>query len=369
MKRIIICCDGTWNEPFESDSPTNVVKTVRAICPVDEAEIPQVVYYDTGIGTGNALDRLIGGGLGAGLSRNVQEAYLFLVSNYQDGDEIYLFGFSRGAYTVRSLSGLIGLAGILAKRDLPRFRDAYQYYRTPPKKRSAELEARLLPDRDDRKQADIHFLGVWDTVGALGIPFDPLRFMAHRYGFHDVELGSRVRHAYHALGLDERRKAFSAALWSRVPEPDRQIVEQVWFCGVHSDVGGGYVDTGLSDISLRWMLAKARDCGLFLDWEYIDEITQPRPPMSLHNSRTWKWKFRPPLEREPLKSHPETERIHESVLQRLSATEGIDPAPYNAPNLQRVQEHLGDRFDSFVVREANQSRPREPHPLSLAGDD
>lgn len=377
MKRIVICCDGTWNEPFENDSPTNVVKTVRAICPADESGVPQVVYYDTGVGTGNAVDRLIGGGLGAGLSRNVQEAYLFLVSNYQEGDEIYMFGFSRGAYTVRSVSGLVGLAGILSKRHLPRFRDAYRYYRTPPKIRSPELKARLLPTESERKQADIHFLGVWDTVGALGIPFGPLRFVSHlRHGFHDVDLGSCVRHAYHALAIDERRRSFAPALWTRVPHPERQKVEQIWFSGVHSNVGGGYPNTGLSDIALRWMLSKAADCGLFLDWEYVDEITCPRPPSSLYESRTWKWKLRRPLERKLLVTHPETERIHESVLKRASMTKAIEPVPYAPSNLKPVQEYYGDKFDELVWRGSGQLRrghttsreTTEAEPMSLMRD-
>ncbi len=355
-KRLIVCCDGTWNQPFQEEGPTNIAKTVRAICPADERDVPQVVYYDPGVGTGNFVDRLIGGGLGVGLSQNVQDAYLFIVSNYQPEDQIFLFGFSRGAYTVRSLAGLIGAVGILRKRDLARFPEAYKYYRTPHVNRSAELEQKLLPPRDKRKEASIDFLGIWDTVGALGIPFGPLRFFQRwRYSFHDVELGRKVRKAFHALAIDERRRSFAPSVWADVPDPANQHVEQVWFAGAHSNVGGGYPNSGLSDVAWKWMMEKASECGLFLDQDYVRDVTVPNPPSQLYDSRAgWKWKFRRPLIREILATHPPTERIHRSVRDYLGASDGplVQPSPYAPANIETLKVRLkamGKDLDAYFV--------------------
>ena len=249
-KRIIICCDGTWNQPFQDDGSTNVAKTVRAISPSDGEGVPQIVYYDPGVGTGNWFDRLIGGGLGVGLSQNVQDGYLFIVANYQPGDEIYLFGFSRGAYTVRSLAGLIGTVGILHKSVLARFPDAYAYYRTPSAIRNGELKSRLLPAKR-HENVPVKFLGVWDT-----------------------------RH---------------------------------------------------------------------------------NPPTVLYDSRkSWKWKFRRPLVRGVLATHPETERIHPSVLQCLQYKDGaeFDPVPYAPVNLADAVRRLkekGDDLSRYVAAPAGRA--------------
>ena len=151
-KRLIVCCDGTWNEPDEKvdNNPadeteaTNVLKVVRGIAPVDRHDIPQVVYYDAGVGTQGFLDRYVGGGFGRGISENIQQAYRFIANNYHEGDELFLFGFSRGAYTVRSLAGFIGSVGLLAKAHLRRVPEAYALYRTPPDKRPGSLPEQRL---------------------------------------------------------------------------------------------------------------------------------------------------------------------------------------------------------------------------------
>lgn len=353
-KRIIVCCDGTWNQPFQEGGSTNVAKTVRAIRPSDDAGVPQIVYYDPGVGTGNWFDRLVGGGLGVGLSQNVQDGYLFIVANYQPGDEIYLFGFSRGAYTVRSLAGLIGAVGILYKSLLARFPAAYAYYRTPSVNRNGELKTGLLPAKR-HENVPVKFLGVWDTVGALGIPGGPLRWASKwRYSFHDVDLGKHIRHAYHALAIDERRRSFEPSIWKKVADAE-QKVEQVWFCGAHSNVGGGYENTGLSDIAWKWMLEKASGCDLALDREYIDNATRSEPPTVLYDSRrSWKWKFRRPLVREVLATHLESERIHPSVLECMGHKdrEQFDPLPYAPVNLAAAERRLkakGQELSRYVA--------------------
>ena len=148
-KRLVVCCDGTWNEPdqevddnpADETEPTNVLKVVRGLAPVDGGQVPQVVYYDTGVGTQGLADKYTGGGLGSGLSENIQQAYRFIANNYREGDELFLFGFSRGAYTVRSLAGFIGAAGLLRKENLRLLPEAYALYRLPADKREGSMVA------------------------------------------------------------------------------------------------------------------------------------------------------------------------------------------------------------------------------------
>ena len=267
-KRIIVCCDGTWNEPAEAsedpkdkNEPTNVLKFVRAVSPLDDNAIAQIIYYDEGVGTRWGVDRFLGGGLGTGLSLNVQEAYRFIANNYRKGDHIFLLGFSRGAYTVRSLAGFIGAVGLLAKRYLAFAADAYELYRLPLEKRKSSTlwddykKLEVLPP----ERVPIDFIGVWDTVGALGAP-TPLvgRWTRPWVSFHNTQLGDHVHHAYHALAIDERRRPFQPDLWTGKGANTKTVV-QAWFPGVHSNVGSSYKDTSLSSIALNWMMHRARE--------------------------------------------------------------------------------------------------------------
>jgi len=268
MKRIVVCCDGTWNKP-DQPSPTNVVKVAITLKQTDAAGTEQLLFYDAGVGTGT-FDHLRGGAFGVGLSQNIRQAYHFLVFNYQPGDELYLFGFSRGAYTVRSTAGLIRNSGLLKRQYLGKAEEAYQLYRRrdkdsePAKKEATEFRENYS------YQPRLKFIGVWDTVGALGVP---LRFANAFWKFHDVRLSRSVDYAYHALAIDERRKPFRPTLWEQHPEaPPSQVLEQVWFTGVHSNVGGGYPETNLSDIALLWMVGKAEACGLAFHREYLDQL-------------------------------------------------------------------------------------------------
>jgi uncharacterized protein (DUF2235 family) len=283
MKRIIVCCDGTWNKPGSKDRgkvvETNVQKIYEAISS-DTSEIKQVKFYGQGVGTGfSARDHFLGGGTGLGIDRNIQDAYKFIMWNYEPGDQIYLFGFSRGAYTVRSLAGLIRNCGIMKPKYLHLVNEAYQLYR--------ERTELTHPDSDlmkafkgsygiDDGETMIQFMGVWDTVGALGIPLRLFHGLNKKYEFHDVKLSGQIKYAYHALAIDERRKIFEPALWEinekAIQGPDPQICEQVWFPGVHSNVGGGYADSGLSDTTLRWMINKATGAGLEFDKNYFEKI-------------------------------------------------------------------------------------------------
>jgi uncharacterized protein (DUF2235 family) len=349
MKRLVLCCDGTWNradqERDHTPCPTNVVKLAYRVAkrsPPPDGRV-QIVYYDQGVGTGNALDRLSGGALGKGLEENIHDGYRFLIANYEDGDEIYLFGFSRGAFTARSLAGMIRKCGILRRDVVDRYRDALALYRNEKH-----------PDHPDavsfragncvcgEKGVKINMMGVWDTVGALGIPIRGLRGLTrHNYVFHDTELSRAVQHAYHALAIDERRAPFEPTLWYYLPKPP-QKVEQVWFCGVHSDIGGGYKETGLSDIPLDWMIEKARSAGLAFDEKTMAaRKTRPDPLAKLHNSKTGWYRLTPGSDRRiglpvELKGGTDeekaeqggtdpTQKLHRTVLQRWEADPSYRP--------------------------------------------
>jgi uncharacterized protein (DUF2235 family) len=271
MKRLVVCCDGTWNKPDQLDdglaAPTNVSKLALAVARRDEGGVEQEVRYVRGVGT-RRFERIRGGAFGFGLSRNVREAYRFLVGNYEPGDELFFFGFSRGAFTARSTAGLVRNAGILRPEHADRVEEAYKLYRARGEsKRPNGDEALAFRSTYSHPDADIHFIGVWDTVGSLGIPIDGFRLplLTKRWSFHDTTLSSRVRHAHHAIAIDERRGPFKPTLWERQAHAEGQKLEQVFFAGVHCDVGGGYSDPALGEIPLLWMVDRARAAGLAFD--------------------------------------------------------------------------------------------------------
>jgi len=281
MKRIVICCDGTWNDP-ETRRVTNVVKLARAILPVAGDGVTQVVFYDWGVGTGGRFDRISGGAFGRGLDRNIQDVYRFLVHNHARHDQIFLIGFSRGAYTARSTAGFIRNCGILKKKHASMIPEAYELYRS--KSRPASVKSTRFR-REFSRESRIKLLGVWDTVGALGVPLRMFkRFNASRYSFHDTKLSRSIEHAYHALAIDEKRKPFKPTLWTTRPSKT-QIAQQVWFAGVHADVGGGYPEDGLANVAFHWLADKVQRCGLDLARDYLRRF-KPDPTDRLHNSMT-----------------------------------------------------------------------------------
>ncbi len=282
MKKIVVCCDGTWNRPGNTDRgqpiETNVEKIYKLVV-TDTTPIDQIKFYGPGVGTGFAItDQLLGGSLGLGIDRNIQDAYKFLMWSYEPGDEIYLFGFSRGAYTIRSLGGLIRNCGIMKPTYLHLVPEAYKLYRDRTELTHPDCDAMqaFRKSYGIEPETSIHFMGVWDTVGALGIPISWFNWWNRKYQFHDVKLSSHVRYAYHALAMDERRRVFSPALWEINPQAlitkKPQVCEQVWFPGVHANVGGGYVDCGLSNIALRWMVEKATATGLQFNEEAVNAL-------------------------------------------------------------------------------------------------
>jgi uncharacterized protein (DUF2235 family) len=292
-KRLIVLCDGTWNKAENIDrrkrKPTNVVKMVRAIQPVAPDGTVQVTYYDEGVGNNPGLDRWLGGGIGAGLDRNIREAYRFLLYNYAPGDTVFFFGFSRGAYTVRSLAGFIQHFGLLPKNHDFFVPEAYTLYRQRPfaeaEQTAWQQQVSAFRAKHETRTITIDFVGVWDTVGALGLPLSLFSLLnSRRYQFHDARLCPIIRHAYHALAIDEQRRTFQPTLW-KSPSPD-QVLEQRWFAGVHTNVGGGYEHDGLANCSLHWMKDKAVALGLAVDKQFLS-FYRPWFGDELRTSMTW----------------------------------------------------------------------------------
>lgn len=294
-KRIIVCADGTWNQPENPKSrgrSTNVLRFLRAIRPTAADGTPQIVYYRRGVGTDGWLYRFIDGATGRGLSRNVQEAYRFIGNNYDwarhstdpdnpDRDRLYLFGFSRGAYTVRSLAGLIGTIGLMGKTELGDLMDGYAYYRLDPRRPELRAAHPFHTRATNNPRPVVDCVGVWDTVGALGVPGGVFNFLNRRFSFHNTEIGHAVRHAYQALAIDEHRESFAPAVWQQPPGWSGEM-EQAWFAGAHCNVGGGYPDHALSDIALAWMAERAVRCGLDLDRDYLARIGFPTTHAAWH---------------------------------------------------------------------------------------
>jgi uncharacterized protein (DUF2235 family) len=268
MKRIIVCFDGTWNKPADENLrtdeqvETNVSRFYRSVAERGPDGVRQVKWYDEGVGS-KWYDRFLGGTVGAGLELNIMQGYDFLAKNYETGDEVYVLGFSRGAYTARSLAGMVRNCGLIKSDFLGTSTAvAYGIYRTRDDGPDSSA-ARWFKAMFSRDIA-IKFLGVWDTVGALGIPLNLLgQVNAKFYEFHDTGLSKIVENAYHAVAIDEHRLDFQVCLWDPKTRPEQKM-EQRWFLGAHCDVGGGYSDRRLSDVTLRWMQEKAGALGLAL---------------------------------------------------------------------------------------------------------
>lgn len=353
-RRLVICCDGTWDNADAGGSASNVVRMARSALPTSADGIPQIVFYHPGVGTSDRLDRFFGGGLGIGLSRAVREAYAFLVNNYVaptpgeiPGDEIFLFGFSRGAYTARSLAGLIGAIGILHEREMGDFQMAWDWYRLPKEHRDISALDQSFPQRV--RDVPIRCIGVWDTVGALGLPRNIVTGNWHpcasSYRFHDTNLGSHVDFAFQALSIDERRKPFSPVPWTLPANPRLdQIIRQVWFAGAHADVGGGYPDHGAADIPFIWMAAQVAPL-LDLDKVAITDERDTRETYgqgTVHNEYRGFWCVAGALNRSPTPAAGQY--VHRSAVDRAGMT-GYPTNPHFA-RFQALPVWESDAFEN-----------------------
>ncbi len=375
MKRIVLLIDGTWNKEGTS-ADTNVAKldsgkktiTLAFIKANAKDGIAQHVHYHDGVGSdGDLVQRLLGGAIGLGLKKIIQDVYEFLVSDYAAGDEIYILGFSRGSYAARALAGLIGASGIQRQKNRDEFEIAWNHYRVAPSVRQ-HTQAASAGDRktletyntlvqrqafhDDRT---IKCVAVWDTVGSYGIPagigLAPLAryFTLITLGFHDTRFGDHIEVGLHAIAVDEHRRPFVPTFWTI--EKGRQPkghVEQTWFAGAHCNVGGGYPQSGLSDEALIWMIARLQALtNLEFDIAAVTANTKPNLAEAIVDS-TEGWvidhafpRYRTVLSpvairhgylvnrKDPTEEHI-NERVHWSVIAKRTNAAGIH---YSPPNL------------------------------------
>lgn len=423
-RRLILLLDGTWNDAEIGDRDTNIVRLRDILAlglsalfhtPISISEVVDndsqaveigirsygdfdyLFFYERGVGTGPSWDRLTGGILGWGLGRNIRRAYKFLSRNYLPGAEIFIFGFSRGAYTARSLVGYLGSSGLLKAENCNGELEqrAWSNYRTSPNDRLPATRKGLEPYAHSFGELRVACLGVFDTVGTLGIPTTALRRLNREfYEFHDVELSPIVRLNLHALAIDEHRRAFAASVWRQSRfRWSNSVTEQTWFPGVHADVGGGYFSASerigsardLDEVSLDWMIKRVLHHypdfpSLDAAFPFIPSLHDTQEFGVQHDSRSWQYRYSGPAlraignkrptvaGREEVVSYDRSETvvgesIHISALERL----GCD-APYRSlsnklPYLpQNLIETLSDLYERYCKP---QTRPWPPDALSL----
>ncbi len=324
-KNIVIFSDGTGQDGGIGHN-TNVYKLFNMI---EDRTPDQISFYDPGLGTD--WRKITGNVTGMGISRNIIDCYKFLFYNYQAGDQIFLFGFSRGATTVRSLSSFIHLFGILPRSRAKLIKKAFKIYKIADDevRRNA---AKTFVIRHHIMWARVKFLGVWDTVMALGLPFKGVdvflnQIKTFKHKFHDLRLSESVENGYHALALDDERLTFHPTLWDTKLYP-HQTTKQVWFCGMHTDIGGGYQKHGLSDIALEWMILQAQKHGLLIYPEHGIEL-KPRADGHMHNSRGGRLTqfYRRKTRTWNAETHGKPV-VHESVLQRTLNRQNLNDPPY-----------------------------------------
>lgn len=356
-KNIVICCDGTGNQFGEENS--NVVKLYKTIVR-DES---QVAYYHPGVGTmgaRNALTtiskwwtRVQGLAFGYGISDNIADAYQFLMKTFEPGDRVYVFGFSRGAYTARALCGMLHAVGLLTEGN----EGLIPYAIRTMKQKAIDFAVAVDFKRTFCHECKPHFVGVWDTVSSVGWVYDPVRFP-----FTNATHNPDLQVVRHAVSIDERRAFFRQNLFGQ-PQSSQQDIVEAWFAGVHSDVGGSYPESEsqLSKIALQWMLCEAEFAGLAVDPQRKADILDSKPPyvapdaitMNQHESlRGWWWigEFWPKISH-VLTSEGAWKRsirinlgrrryivpnclVHDSVEQRL-ANPGTGYKPPNLPDRRR----------------------------------
>ncbi len=348
MKRLVVCCDGTWQN-LETSHPTNVIKITQAIKPIASDGKEQSVFYHEGVGAGGNTDlekkseRIFGGFFGKGIDRNIQEGYRFLSLNYNSGDEIYLFGFSRGSYTVRSLVGMIYNSGLLPRHQIRRIPQAYELYRDPLKPDTAKMVQFREQFKSDR--VPITLLGCWETVGSLGVPdlnpFLPFdQWKNEKYQFHDVKLSPIIKNALHGVAIDEPRRTFSVTPMQKSlrPEAANQRILQIWFPGDHNSVGGGdEVKQGLADGALKWMMESVAEFGLGLEFDgsTITDGVNANAAIAFPSRQEGLIGKLISLTGTHIREIENFEDLHESVKQRWR-----DRSDYRPANLEKYKDQL-----------------------------
>jgi len=349
MKRIVICADGTWNQRDQLDKatgrrrPTNVTKVARGVLTQAPDGVNQVVYYHSGVGTGGPLDTFTGGAFGHGMEANVREMYRFILYNHEPGDALFLFGFSRGAFTVRTLAGFMHRYGLVRKRDDYYVPDMYRCYEQGWQEGSPQWQQLFVRENGSRRIEQvrecppIRFIGVWDTVGALGAPgLLGQLFNRQRYQYHQVGLNSSIQAVAHAIALDERRKPFAASVYENTQGWTGDL-QQAWFAGVHSDVGGGYEWDGLANEALHWVVMHAERAGLAFDRDYL-QFFKTYAKAELHDSMSLMYRASGPLLRPVGQAAGGNEALHRSVLVRADDAARQYPPRDQAGVAERLQQ-------------------------------
>lgn len=366
-KNIVLFIDGTWNRPFVGGfgKNTNVRKLFKAVA----VSPSQKRLYLRGVGTERVFWQKTAGGIsGWGTKLRIQRAYQFLSANYDEGDFVYLFGFSRGAFAARSLAGFVDAVGLLLKDKLNFVEQAYALYEKRPQHSQLELRSLLRrmtgaekPNAEDRTQLPIYFIGVWDTVGALGLPGRMRKFSAPFTEYHQTDLPSNVTHARHALALHELRQPFEPLLWGGISAP-QQTLDQVWFAGAHADVGGGYCEAEAmwSDEALHWMASEAADKGLQL---MKNLLRGPSHDIKIHHEIKGVFLGLKPVVRTALAERNSLDRrtvetfgVHPSVYRRALRPEVRNYHFFRSGVNQRLKEI--DRISLELIRELQFKHPQ-----------
>ena len=369
-KNIIVCSDGTGNSGGKGNG-TNVWRVFEAVNRAS-TNPRQVAFYDDGVGTESFKPlKIAGGAFGYGLARNVRQLYKEICRIYEPGDRLFYFGFSRGAFTVRTLMGWILSVGLINpqhardNQELDQlvgdsYRAPRSFFRTYPQRlisskpsdrHKKKIASKLFDLTDNQKCALGHFIGVWDTVDAVGFPVafvaDAWNTLVYRFKFPDYKLSPFVRHARHALAIDDERKTFHPLLWDEAPDENKadagmrsgQQLQQVWFSGMHSNIGGGYPQDGMAYVSLTWMMDAARQAGLEFT-QGLEQLYRERanPMEKMYNSRGglgMYYRFAPRSISYLSEKNSVDVVVHHSVLQRTRQS----PAGYvprQIPNPHKI---------------------------------
>ncbi|KAF8960979.1 hypothetical protein BDZ97DRAFT_2034223 [Flammula alnicola] len=356
FKRIIVFCDGTWQDGVaeQRSQYTNVLRLARSINHEDtrfDPPVMQVVFYQSGIGSDkNLYSEYVEGTTGNSLADKVEEAYAFIAHNFNPGDEIFLFGFSRGAYTARMVAAFIGEIGVLDRKDMDSFAGIFiDFQKLGPcanPKVKIRLEEKLArwrsPDSPGRQRAalenekfTVKCLGVWETVGSLGLPEEiPVpRKTYHLFGFQDSQLGDHIEAAYQALALNEMRVDFNCNKFNQTPagKAKHQTLKQCWFAGCHADIGGGYKNHDLADLTLVWMAAHIENV-LSLDFEYLQKLLKPVAAwgeQQPNDSKTGVFLLASTVQR-TLPTTPNNPNTHESIHPSVLQQAKLNPSTLHA---------------------------------------
>jgi len=380
-KKFVIACDGTWQNSDMGDRnqiPSNVVRIVRALKHFDDAGIEQLAYYQRGVGTDNDWeDKIVGGLTGNDLGEHIREAYGMIANNFnpesqkelQSGtgpvDQIVMLGFSRGAFTARAIASLISDVGLLTKlgmeyfwgvfedwknQDIPEYKSEWfqnkfpndgKVHFTDPKYRQALMDNGLT-----RWGMKIRAVGVWDTVGALGIPIDWNKKNVKEFSFVNTKVARQVEYAFQALALDEHRNLFTPTLWEQ-PEDAHNLkkLKQCWFPGVHSNIGGSYPDAGISNITLAWMISQLEDHDggiLTFDHGYLNHVQD--------------WNIQGYADRhEPVRPWAMS-RLYDSASHNsvLTAAQGTDPIIRTPGRYCQIDLKTGQQIPNAFLKSTNE---------------